>query len=223
MVAELRSIVDEFVCVEGCDRCWGTGTVCEDHPDRPGMGDALVWGGCDCGAAGMPCGGPRWCQWMKGPFRWGSEPGLYQYPERLPVTVETPTVFYVLTGTGGHGQLALALLDTWARAEDIPRWRGPARQGPGSWFGDVVLGEGVVQIVRQIPGADRLPEVDYHYHRWEEMESEHVTYTGPQMEMATYVVSMMPPAWFTSLAGKQPPRMTVDLPAGERLSLLRSA
>jgi hypothetical protein len=56
----LHSIVDEFVCgPEGidpdCPFCDGTGTVCEDHPERPWHGTAGDEIGCPCHQAGMPC------------------------------------------------------------------------------------------------------------------------------------------------------------------------
>jgi hypothetical protein len=49
----LRSITEAFRCSATCQRCRGTGHVCEAHPEH-------VWGGidyagCQCGAPGMPC------------------------------------------------------------------------------------------------------------------------------------------------------------------------
>lgn len=52
----MSSILERFACEPDCPRCAGYGHVCEDHPDLPWGG--LVpksHGGCECGAAGMPC------------------------------------------------------------------------------------------------------------------------------------------------------------------------
>ena len=38
----------------GCGGCRDTGTVCENHPDRPWAGLGAGPGACECGA-GMPC------------------------------------------------------------------------------------------------------------------------------------------------------------------------
>jgi hypothetical protein len=39
-----------------CDRCGGTGWVCENHPDRPWRGFSNRADACDCTGAGAPCG-----------------------------------------------------------------------------------------------------------------------------------------------------------------------
>lgn len=59
----LRSITEAFAHDDpDCPACRGTGTVCEEHPDRPwddGGGDWVNDGVpvivCKCGAPGEPC------------------------------------------------------------------------------------------------------------------------------------------------------------------------
>jgi hypothetical protein len=54
----MPSIEDLFKCEPDCSRCYGTGHVCENHPDLPWGDWAVMSYGipfCRCGGAGMPC------------------------------------------------------------------------------------------------------------------------------------------------------------------------